>query len=811
MGSSLEGLSQADADARLTAETDTRSRPRVVALLLELVESLFEPLQLLLIVVGVLSAVFGQLGDAIAIFVIIALVASVEAVTEARAKSALRALRSLSAPTARARRRGTVRTIAAERVVVGDVLEIEAGDVIAADCRVVSAAGLAIDESALTGEPVSAAKGPAAVAIDAPLAERSSMLYAGTAARAGSGVGLVVGVGAQSEIGRLGQLVADANEPATPLQRAMSELARAALVLALAASVLVPLIGVLRGRPVRQMLLDGLTLAFATIPEELPILVTVLVAVGGLRLAKRGVLLRKLRSAEAIGAITVLLTDKTGTLTENQLRLERVESDVNLRVLDTAVAALGGATAQDPLDRALADAPHGPLPPGPARRFPFDPQRKRESAVWSGPDSRFVAVKGAPEAVLAACAITEAEREPLLQRVAELARDGLRVIAVAARHTDQPPRDAQDAERELSFVGLAAFVDPLRPGVHEAVRILAGAGVRTIMVTGDHPLTAQAIADQAGLHAGRALLGGDRLQQLDDQALAKLLAGDAVIARATPADKLRLVRVLQKSGESVAVTGDGVNDAPALAGADVGIAMGARGTDLARQAADLILTDDAYPTIAHAVAGGRGLGAQLRRAVAFYLGAKVALVTVVAIPLALGLPAPFHPVHIVLLELFMDLGASVAFVSEPTPSDAMTREPRNPAARFLDSPELTAIVATAFALTLAVLPAFLLVRSSAGIKTATAAALTAWLVAHAAIAWTLRVDPRQGWAQNVAFPTWALVAAVTGLIFGLTPATHLLGIEPLDPGAFAITAVTATLGAAVAVFARKALALPKRL
>jgi len=811
VGSSPEGLTDADAAGRRVIDRGERSRPRLLALLLELTESLFEPLQLLLVVVGVLSAIFGQLRDAIAIFVIIALVASVEAITEARAKSALRALRSLSAPTARARRGGTTRTVAANEVVVGDVLEIETGDVIAADCRVMDATGLAVDESALTGEPVSAAKGPAAVAADAPLAERSSMLYAGTAALAGSGVGLVVATGAQSEMGGLGQLVAEAKEPPTPLQRAMGELARAALVLAIAASVLVPLIGVLRGRSVRQMLLDGLTLAFATIPEELPILVTVLVAVGGLRLAKRGVLLRKLRSAEAVGAITVLLTDKTGTLTENRLRLEHVEGESTLRVLDIAVAALGGPTAQDPLDRALADAPHGPLPPGPARRFPFDPQRKRESAVWSGPESRFVAVKGAPEAVLADCAMTVAERDQLLERVAELARGGLRVIAVAARHTDQPPRDAQDAERELSFVGLAAFADPLRPGVHEAVQTLAGAGVRTIMVTGDHPLTAQAIALQAGLHAEAPLLGGAALEELDDRDLAELLAGDAVIARATPADKLRLVRVLQRGRESVAVTGDGVNDAPALAGADVGIAMGARGTDLAREAADLILTDDAYPTIVHAVAGGRGLGAQLRRAVAFYLGAKIALVAVVAVPLALGLPAPFHPVHIVLLELFMDLGASVAFVSEPTPSDAMSRAPRNPAARFLDTSELAAIASTALALTAAVLPAFLLVRSTASTATATAAALTAWLIAHAAIAWTLRVSPRLPWPRNLAFPGWALIALVTGLVFGLTPAAHLLGIASLDLGTFAITGSMTILGGAVALLARKTLSLPKRL
>jgi len=810
LGSSPGGLTQVDGEARRASEVGERSRPRGLALLLELTESLFEPLQLLLIAVGVLSAVFGQLRDAVAIFVIIAIVAGVEAITEARAKSALRALRSLSAPTARTRRDGKARMIAADQVVVGDVLEIEAGDVIAADCRVVAAAGLAVNESALTGEPVTAAKGPSPVATDAPLAERSSMLYAGTAALAGSGLGLVVAAGQDTEIGRLGRLVAEAKEPPTPLQRAMGELARAALALAIAASVLVPLIGVLRGRSVRQMLLDGLTLAFATIPEELPILVTVLVAVGGLRLARRGVLLRKLRSAEAVGAITVLLTDKTGTLTENRMRLEQVEGE-RTQVLDTAVAALGGATPQDPIDLALADDLGGPAPSGPARRFPFDPQRKRASAVWSDPETAFVAVKGAPETVLEACVMSHTDRDHTLACVSELAQQGLRVIAVAARHTDRPPRDALDAERELSFVGLAAFADPLRAGVREAVETLAGAGVRTILVTGDHPLTAQAVAREAGLRTEGVLLGGAALEATEDHELAARLAGDAVIARATPADKLRLVRVMQQRGESVAVTGDGVNDAPALAGADVGIAMGARGTDLAREAADLILTDDAYPTIVHAVAGGRGLGAQLRRAVAFYLGAKIALVTVVAVPLALGLPAPFHPVHIVLLELFMDLGASVAFVSEPTPSDAMARAPRDPAARFLDAAELTAITVTGLALTTAVLPAFLLVRSTAGLAAATAAAVTAWLVAHAAIAWTLRVTPGLPWSRNVAFPAWALIAMLTGLIVGLTPAAYLLRVAPLSLGTFAITASMTILGAALALLARQILSLPQRL
>jgi P-type Ca2+ transporter type 2C len=357
----------------------------------------------------------------------------------------------------------------------------------------------------------------------------------------------------------------------------------------------------------------------------------------------------------------------------------------------------------------------------------------------------------------------------------------------------------------MDYVGLIAFADPLRDGVPDSVRALADAGVRTLVVTGDHPLTAAAVARAAGLRDAEMLLGGSELARIGDDELAARARRPLVVARATPADKLRLVRILQHEGESVAVTGDGVNDAPALSAANVGIAMGKRGTELAREAADLVLTDDAYPTIVSAVAGGRGVRDQLRRAVAFYLGAKLALVATVAIPLALGLPSPFSPVQIVLLELFMDLGASVAFVSEPAAPDAMRRRPRDPSARFLDRIELGAIGLTALTLTAAALPAFLLVRPLAGTDAASAAAMAAWLCAHAAIAWTLRSRPRLSPRSNPAFPAWALVATATALILALTPAGELIGLEPLDPAAFAITAAAAGAGALLAAAARRTL------
>src|SRR6266511_4144992 len=724
LGSAAQGLRQAQAARRLervgpnsVEEGHRESLPEA------LLESLREPLQLLLIVVGVLSAIWGELRDAIAIFAIIAAVAGVETASEWRARKALDALRSLTAPRARALRDGQLLEIPARELVLGDVVALEAGDVVSADCRIIDASGLGVDESALTGEPQAAPKGAGPVASDAPLAARSSMVFSGTAVVDGEGTAVVVATGAASELGRLGRLVAEEQAPVTPLQQSMGELARVILVVPIAASVLVPLVGVLRGQPLRPMVLAGLTLAFATIPEELPILVTVLLAVGGRRLAQRGALLRRLRAGETLGALTVVVTDKTGTLTENRLRLAHLNGAPR-EVLEVAVGcqslrSRGGELVGDPLEVALAQA---------------------------------------------ASRLGGAEQGRIRAEVDRLADKGLRVIAFARGRPDAAPRTAEQAERELGFVGLAAFDAPLREGVPEAVKTLRGAGVATIVVTGDHPRTAAAVAGRAGLDGTQVLLGGSPLGLLDEQTLGERLRDGAVVARATPADKLRIVRVLQARGELVGVTGDGINDAPALAAANVGVAMGRRGTDLAREAADLVLTDDAYPTIAAAVAGGRTIASQLRRAVAFYLGAKLALVASVAVPLALGLPAPFRPVHIVLLELFMDLGASVAFVSEPAAPGAMRRPPRDPAARFLDRVEVSAILTAALALFAGVATSYFVVRGADGTAAAMTAAVAAWLVGHTVVAWALRARPGLPLRANPAFPACALAAATTRVV-----------------------------------------------
>ena len=819
--STASGLASADAAARPAAPAAEAEQE---GFLEELAESLREPLQLLLIAVGVLSAVFGEVSDAVAIFAVIVAVALTETISEWRAGRAIAALRSLSAPTARVLRDGVAAELPTARLVPGDVLLVEAGDLVAVDARVLAADGLRAEESSLTGEPVPVGKNAAPVPSGTHLAERSSMLYAGTAVVAGEGRALVVAVGGDTELGKLGRLVASEKEPPTPLQKSLSELARVILVFALAASVLVPLVGVAAGQPWRDMLLAGLVLAFATVPEELPLLVTVLLAVGGRRLAKRGALLRRLRAGEALGAVTTVITDKTGTLTENRLRLVEIRGDRH-RVLATALAA-GPDDAQgsrEPLEAqfAAAAAGDGIGRPQPAVAvFAFDPQIKILSRTRTGEPGLLSSVSGAPEAVLARCVMTPADRADAQAELTELTGRGLRVIALADRSLNQVPADRAEAESDLCFVGFAAFADPLRAGVPQAVSELAGAGVATVVITGDHPDTAAAVAAQAGLPPGHLLLGGggddgddgdDGLAAAGDEQVSAALVHGTVIARATPADKLRAVRLLQAGGQVVAVTGDGVNDAPALSGADVGIAMGRRGSDLARQAADLVLTDDAYPTVAAAVAAGRSIGSQLRRAVAFYLGAKLALVAVVLAALATGRPSLFTPAAIVVLELFMDLGASVAFVSEPEAPGAMRRPPHTPGSRFLGRTETAAIGTVAATLAVTVLPAYLICAHRYGEPVGRSAALLGWLAGHALIAWTLRARAGLSWSANPAFPIWASAATATGILLTTTGLGSFLHLSALPAIAVGIVAAAVGVGLCLAVAARARLRLSDRL
>ena len=812
LGADRAGLTSARAEELLRSSGPNRLfMKKQDSWIEEFFESFTEPLQLLLVAVAVLSFLFGELGDALAILGVIILTAAVETFSEVRAARAISALDTLTAPHARVIRDGSPGTVQAIQVVPGDVLVLQAGDVVTADARLLDANGIRVDESALTGEAVSTSKSVPPVPLDADLATRTSLVFAGTHVVDGQGRAVVVETGPRTELGRIGTAALTELDPRTPLQDAMRQLARLVLILAVIFSVGVPLLGLLvAGQPPKDMLLTALTMFFATVPEELPILVTVLLAVGGLQLARKGGLLRRLSAGEALGTVTHLLTDKTGTLTENRMVLTDIRGDRE-RVLAVALAAQGGprTDSTEPMERVIAATAAAELAPHsmtqldaaePLGVWPFDPDRKRVSRAWLDHSGAWLAVGGAPEMILAA---TPTDRHGDWEQVCAAAvAHGRRVIAFASRPLTQTevqalrsaPGQLPDAaiEQDLRIDGVVVFDDPLRDGVLEAVAELREAGVATLMITGDHPATGRAVADAAGLPNGPTLRGGAELAAYDDATLTKKLTDGTVVGRATPFDKLRLVRLLQAAGHRVAVTGDGVNDAPALAAANIGIAMGKRGTDLARLAAGLVLTDDSYPTIVRAVEKGRSIASQLRRAVAFYLGAKLGFVTVMTVALLTGHPVPFAPVHIVLLELFMDIGASIAFVSEPVAPAAM-REPPRPAGRFVDAIFLIALLTVALTLVVAVIPTYLfLLSTGANESHARAGAILSWLASHALIAWTARARPGLSWAANPAFPAWAGLSIACGLIVAATPVGAVLRLAPLTAQQL-VTAAAATL------------------
>lgn len=782
----------------------------------EALESLTEPLQLLLIAVAAMYFWLGETEDAITILAVILTVAGIEVFSELRAKRAVASLASLASPHAVVLRNGQPSEIAARELVIGDVVLLSPGVRVPADVRLLDSVALRVDESSLTGESAPVAKDAGAqVAAAAELADRLTMAYAGTLITAGKGRAVVTATAMQTELGRIAGMVRQAKEPKTPLQLALGQLSRWLLWAAIGFSVLVPLLGVfVAGRPVREMVLVGLTLAFATIPEELPILITMVLGLGAYRLAKRRAIVRGLKAAETLGSVSVIATDKTGTLTLNRMRLATVvlgkqslapaEAAANNGGRELLTAAVLANDAQvteadggrqyvgDPTETAIlegadlagvdvTDVRHAFRA---AEEFPFSDERKRMSIVGWQDGQRLVAAKGSPESILGVCsawrcdgeerALHEAQRAELQVLAEALAAQGQRVLAVAVRALGGQPAGGLDVdaiESDMTFMGLLALEDPPREEAAEAVRELRAAGVRILMVTGDHPATAQAIARKVGIEGAESPLRGSQVDQLQGDAWQQAVRTTGVFARSTPQHKLRIVQTLQQQGEVVAVTGDGVNDAPALKQAAIGVAMGKSGTDVARESADLILADDNFATVTEAVRTGRVLYANLRKAVRYYLAAKVALVFASLTAVLLKLPVPFEPVQIIIMELFMDLGASVTFVSERAERDVMAHPPRDARQPFMDRSMQAGIFAGGLMLGVAVLIGYVgAMQLQADVQQAQTAAFLAWMVGHVVLAANMRTE-RQPLLQgqllaNRPFLIWA-AAAVSVAFLGL--------------------------------------------
>lgn len=838
------GLATAEAAERLGREGPNVLAPRrEEPWWEELFESLREPLQLLLVAVGAIYALLGEIEDAITIFAVIITVSAVEVVNELRAKRAIAALSSLAAPVATVVRGGAPVEVPASKVVTGDLVLLGPGHRVPADLRLVETAALRIDESALTGESAPVAKeAEAAVPADAELGDRHTIAHAGTLVTAGKGRGVVVAIGSGTGLGRIAGLAQEAREPRTPLQRSLRELAGWLLWVALGFSVLVPALGVLvASRPAQEMLLTGLTLAFATIPEELPILITIVLGIGAYRLTRRNAIVKRLRAAETLGSVSVVATDKTGTLTLNRMRVAEVVIDgterspgspgptsMTTRLLEVGALANDAQLARsegrleligDPTETALlAAADEEGLDVEMLRshvrvleEFPFDDVRKRMSVVIEREDIRSLAMKGAPESVLPLCTavrhnghdepLHEAGRGGWQQRADAMAARGLRVLALAERAlaTDEPAAlPADRAEQGLVLLGLVGLEDPPRPEAREAVHTLQAAGLRVLMLTGDHPATARAIAERVGIDVS-SMVRGRELDALPGAALAELVRSTSVFARIAPEHKLRIVRALQAQGEVVAVTGDGVNDAPALREAAIGVAMGKAGTDVARESADLVLGDDNFATVTAAVRAGRSLYANLRKAVRYYLAAKVALVSASLVAVLLRLPVPFEPVQIIVMELFMDLGASVTFVAEPAEEDVMAQPPRNPRRPFMDTSMQLGILAGGLSLGAAVLITYLWAwNQGSGAVGAQTAAFAAWMVGHLALAAHMRAERqpllRTSPMTNRPFLLWvgsALGLLLLGLAVPFFQAR--LHLQALSPETWAVVLVASLL------------------
>lgn len=816
------GLTNEEADSRLAhsganalAEQDEEPWWK------EVLKSLTEPLQLLLIAVAGVYFWLGETGDALTILAVILVVVAIEVFSEVRAKRAVAALSLLSAPHATVLREGHVSDVASRDVVIGDVVLLTAGHRVPADVRIVESAALRVDESSLTGESVPVEKSAdGLVATAAPLGDRTNMAYCGTVVTGGKGKGVVVATGGKTELGHIAGLVREAREPKTPLQEALKQLSKWLLWVALGFSLLVPVLGVLvAGRPVKEMVLVGLTLTFATIPEELPILITIVLGLGAYQLSKRQAIVRKLRAAETLGSVSVVATDKTGTLTENKMRLAEMLVDGEIRqaaesnktlachrllaigvFANDAQLAAPGSDAEmlgDPTEVALlAAAEDAGLNVAQLRmnspvieEYPFSDDRKRMSVIVSGTGrGSIVACKGAPESVLAVCSTMRVgshqprldgdARDGILRQARAMAARGLRILALAERgltEADASTMSVERAEQDLVFIGLVGLQDPPRPEARRAVEALKGAGVRVVMLTGDHPATAVAIAEQVGIEPQGVAVTGADIEHLNASGFSRVAKAVAVFARISPEHKLRVVRELQASGEVVAVTGDGVNDAPALKEAAVGVTMGRSGTDVAREAADLILADDNFATVAEAVLTGRVLFANLRKAVRYYLAAKVALVTASLAAVLLKLPVPFDPVQIIIMELFMDLGASVTFVSEPGEGDVMKRPPRDPKAPFMDRSMRWGIVLGGLSLGLAVLVAYVgTQRLGADVAQAQTAAFVAWMLGHVVLAAHMRAERQPllvtSPVSNPAWLAWAAAAVGLAAVATIVPA-----------------------------------------
>ena len=634
--------------------------------------------------------------DAIIILVIVFVNALTGLVQESRAEKAIEALRRLSSPKARVVRSGRELEIPAEQLVPGDLVIVETGDLVPADLRLTEAVELKAEESALTGESLPGGKDAESVfPAGTPLGDRHNFLYSTSSVSSGHGRGLVVAAGMETQVGRIAHMIGSQSSPQTPLQRKLTQTGRVLGTGALVICLLIFIMGLIQHIEPLEMFLIAISLAVAAIPEGLPAVVTVTLAVGVRRMAAKRAIVRRMPAVETLGSASVICSDKTGTLTQNRMTVVELAGPngklpmdsaegrrlLELAALCTNCTEVGGKVRGDPTEAALVRAAGADraalerrLPR--VRELPFSSERKRMTTVHRLPGGRFRAVsKGAPDVLARHCApgavLTDA-----LRRNGEMASRALRVLGVAFRDFDRLPGSAEEIERDLTFVGLIGMIDPPRPEAGEAVRLCRRAGIRPVMITGDHAATAAAIAGKLGIARDEEnVVTGPELDRMTDDELRRNILRYSVFARVSPEHKVRIVRAFQSRGEVVAMTGDGVNDAPALRAADIGCAMGVSGTDVAKAASDMILTDDNFATIVSAVREGRGIYQNIRKTVHFLISCNIGELLMVFVGFLLRLPSPLLAIQLLWVNLVTDSLPALALGVEPIGRDVMDRRP----------------------------------------------------------------------------------------------------------------------------------------
>jgi Ca2+-transporting ATPase len=846
--STKTGLSSAEVKKRRRRYGSNRLRARkrksAWGILVDQIKNL---IILLLAVATALSFLFGQWLEGIAIVVAIVLNVAIGFFTELRATRSMEALHSITRVTAKVRRNDNMEEIEASQLVPGDLVLVEAGDIVTADLRLVEASKLRADESALTGESAPVGKETEPLQEETPLAERKNMLYKGTAVTAGSGQGIVVATGLHTELGRISELAQEAEEETSPLEKRLARLGYRLIWITLAVAVLVVGAGVLAGQELFLIMETAIALAVAAIPEGLPIVATIALARGMWRMADHNALMNRLSAVETLGATNVICADKTGTLTENRMTLQRVsmradgsktieihdeETNESLpldeggrestedgsfrEILEVGVLCNNASLPKDtpdkaqrvgdPLEVALltAGAKAGLhrdelLEAWPeVREEAFDPQKMMMATYHENKEGFRVAVKGSPETVLHASSrirknggheeMTENMRQEWLELNEKMAEQGLRMLAVATKSVEQ--KEAYPYE-DLTFLGLLGLLDPPREDVADAIAACKDAGIRVIMVTGDQPMTAKNIAistglvqeEDVGLRHSKDLKSPDALSDEDRKRLRKV----NIFVRVTPEQKLDIIALHQKDGDVVAMTGDGVNDAPALKKADIGIAMGQRGTQVAREAADIILKDDAFPTILVAIQQGRAIFDNIRKFILFLLSGNVAEIMIVAFALLVGAPLPILPLQILYLNMIGDVFPALALgVGKGDPSK-MARPPRDPEESILTRGHWWAIAGYGLIITGAVLGAFFLALEYLGMETKQAVTVSFLSLAFARLWHVFNMrdrDTRLFYNDVTRNPfVWGALALCSGLLLaavytpGLSLALHMVHPE----------------------------------